>query len=205
MDDDQERDVARGLQEGRVEAWRALYEAHVHALWQAVARLMGPRSEDVADVVQETFLAAARSARSYDPSRGSLWLWLTGIARHHVALSYRKQERQERIKMAADRVGGCLPQVIGWLENRHPTPHEALESAELATLVRAALAQLPTDYETLLTGRYLDDIPVERLAGMRRCSPAALRSRLARARRAFREILAKSCPVTPGGPARGAS
>src|SRR5437868_14526716 len=102
MDDQQECDIARGLRAGDAEAWRSLYDAYAARVWQAVARLMGPESADVADVVQETFLAAARSARTYDASRGSLWLWLWGIARRHVAIYYRKEKRHDRLRSAAD-------------------------------------------------------------------------------------------------------
>jgi RNA polymerase sigma-70 factor (ECF subfamily) len=204
MDQTQERAIARGLQEGSVEAWHALYDAFSAPLWQAVARLLGPESTDVADVVQETFLAAARSAKGFDPSRGSLWLWLTGIARRQVALHYRKASRQERVKEAAERMGTSSEQVLRWIDDRHPSPPEALATAEMAVLVRAALAELPHDYEDLLTARYLDDVPVEDLAGVHRSTASAIRSKLARARRAFRDLFAKLCPVSPGDPARGA-
>ena len=62
IDQQQEQEVARGLRQGDVDAWRTLYEAYAGPLWQAIARRMG---SDVADVVQETFLAAARSAPRY--------------------------------------------------------------------------------------------------------------------------------------------
>src|SRR5580765_4811425 len=105
MDDQQERQVAQGLRQGKPDAWRALYEAYAERVWRSVARLMGPGSADVADVVQETFLAAARSAKTYDSNRGSLWLWLCGIARRHVALHYRKQEQRARVLEASRRLG----------------------------------------------------------------------------------------------------
>ena len=192
MDESQERQLAQGLREGRPEAWRALYDAFAQPVWQSVARFMGADSADVADVVQETFLAAARSARSFDPARGSLWLWLLGIARNHVALHYRKQERQQRLQRAQQWLAGCNGQVTRWLEGANEAPWEALASAELATLVRAALTELPAEYETLLTARYLDDVSVEQLAVAEKCSPTAIRSKLARARRAFRDILGRS-------------
>ena len=66
MNQEQERQVVRGLQDGNADAWRALYDAYCRQVWQAVARMMGPNEPDVADVVQETFMAAARSARQYD-------------------------------------------------------------------------------------------------------------------------------------------
>ncbi len=97
MDPEQpEQQIARGLRDGQTDAWRALYDAYARQVWRVVARQMGPDAADVADVVQETFLAAARSARQYDPVRGSLWMGLCGIARRHVARHYRSRQRHGR-------------------------------------------------------------------------------------------------------------
>jgi RNA polymerase sigma-70 factor (ECF subfamily) len=189
MDPDQERQLAQGLQAGKVEAWQTLYEAYARSVWQTVARLLGPDSADVADVVQETFLAAARSARGYDPARGSLWLWLVGIARNHVALHYRKQGHRRRLQQAVEWLAGCNGQLKRWLAGNDDAPWASLASAELATLVRAALAELPAQDQVLLTGKYVDGTSVEDLAAAAGTSPTAIRSRLARARQAFREIL----------------
>jgi RNA polymerase sigma-70 factor (ECF subfamily) len=153
---------------------------------------MGPGAAEVADAVQETFLAAARSARSYDPARGPLGSWIVGIARNQVALCYRKHQRQERIKMAVQWLATTGQSVIRWLEHRQETPPEALASAELATVVRAALSELPADYQGLLTARYLDGEGVEEIAAKDNSTATAVRSKLARARRAFREAFSKS-------------
>lgn len=192
MDDQHERDVALGLRQGKIEAWRALYEAHAEQVWRAVARLLGPSSTDVADVVQETFLAAARSAAGYDPARGSLWVWLWGIARNQVALHYRKQGRLDRLRRAGDWLASCDGTLLRYLHGREGTPpDEALASAELAALVRATLAELPEEYGLLLTAKYLDGRPVEDIARQTRATPTAVRSKLARARQAFREAFEK--------------
>jgi RNA polymerase sigma-70 factor (ECF subfamily) len=192
MDDQQERDVARGLRQGRVEAWTALYEAYAEPVWRAVARLLGSDCADVADVVQETFLAAARSAAGYDDRRGSLWWWLCGIARNHVALHYRKQGRLDRVKQAGDWLAACNGRMLRSLRGHEtPPPEEALLAAELATLVRATLTELPEDYGLLLTAKYLDEVSVEDIAKQTRATPTAVRSKLARARQAFREAFEK--------------
>jgi RNA polymerase sigma-70 factor, ECF subfamily len=186
MDEHQERDVARGLCGGDPDAWRALYDAYAVRVWRSVARLMGPCAADVADVVQETFLAAARSARTYDPARGTLWVWVWGIARVHVALHYRKLDRLHRIRarLAAD----------GTLARHLDGKADALAAGELAALVRATLTELPADYETLLTAKYLDGESVEAIAARERTTDGAVRSKLARARQAFREAFVRHAP-----------
>jgi RNA polymerase sigma-70 factor (ECF subfamily) len=204
MDDQRERAVAQGLRRGDVDAWRALYEAYAAQVWRAVARLLGPDSTDVADVVQETFLAAARSAAAYDPERGSLWMWLWGIARNRVALHYRQQGRRERLQRAIDWLASCHGTVIRSLRGEERTlPEDALASAELATLVRLTLAELPEDYGMLLSAKYLDGVAVEDLARQLRSTESAVRSKLARARQAFREAFEKHAPVPEANPAGG--
>jgi DNA-directed RNA polymerase specialized sigma24 family protein len=85
VDRDTEQEIAKGLQKGDRQAWLQLYEACAESLWQNVARLMGYDCSAVPDVVQEAFLAAARSAKNFDSRQGSLWIWLWGIARRRIA------------------------------------------------------------------------------------------------------------------------
>ena len=191
MDQQAEQEVTRGLCQGNTEAWRKCYDAHAERVWRLVARLM-PTSSEVADVVQETFLAAARSARNFDPSRGSLWNWLSGIARNHVALHYRDRQRQNRFKRIENCPADGRRKVIHWLDNRQTDPAEALASTELAALIRATLTELPIDYEQLLTAKYIDDASIEQIATAEDCSQEAVRSKLARARRAFRRVFTRS-------------
>ena len=182
MDEHHEREVALGLREGRPDAWRSLYDAFAERVWRAVARRLGPNAADVADVVQDTFLAAARSARAYDPERGPLWAWLWGIARVHVALHYRKVERREQVYLIRARRNAC---------ESNGQPADPLEAAELALLVRATLVDLPADYEVLLSAKYFDGDSVDAIAARERSTPVAVRSKLARARQAFREAFEK--------------
>ena len=86
MDKKTEQDIAKGLKKGCRRAWLQLYEVYAESIWRNVVRLIGNDSATVADVVQETFLAAARSARNFDPCRGTLWIWLWTIARRQIAL-----------------------------------------------------------------------------------------------------------------------
>jgi RNA polymerase sigma-70 factor (ECF subfamily) len=191
MDEAQERDLARGLREGNVDAWRAFYDAFAQRVWCGVARSLGPRTADIADAVQETMMAAARSAASYDPGKGSLWLWLWGIARRHVALHFRKEERQQRLRQAGNWLAASNGRFERWFLGQEESPAAALEAAELAEIIRAALTEIPTDYGMLLTTRYLDDVSVEEIAQHERSTPTAVRSKLARARAALREVLTR--------------
>jgi RNA polymerase sigma-70 factor, ECF subfamily len=178
--------LARGLAAGSTGAWHQLYDAYSEAVWRCVARRVGPHAAEVADIVQETFLAAARSARTFDSARGSLWGWLSGIARRQAALHFRrKQTRPEAGSDDMDTVGNALRGVLSGV--RDVGPADLLVTAETAEAVRSALGGMPLDYETLLVGKYMDGLSLEDLAAAENSTIDAISSKLARARRAFRE------------------
>ncbi len=191
MDHSTQQQIAARLRQGDADAWAALYDAYCREVWRYVARRLpgGPSNPaDTGDVVQEVFLAAARGARQFDASRGTLIAWLMGIARRQVAARYRGREHSE-----ARNPGGCdgraIERLESYLEGSEPSPVEVLAAAETAQLVRDALAGLPLEQELVLTWRYLDNKPVERMAAELGCSAGAVRSRLSRARTALRERL----------------
>jgi len=187
-----ESEIARGLRAGDANLWRELYDARAEAVWRFVARLMIPGSPDIGDVVQETFLAAARSAGRYDSSRGSLSGWLYGIARRQVALHYRRGRRdlpQPGVSAAAARFQAATAS-----PDNASDPAEVAAAAELAAQVRTALTELPADYETVLTAKYVEGASVEQIAQSEAASIDAVRSRLARARKAFRRAIKKYVP-----------
>lgn len=178
-----EQALACGLQCGDRAAWAALYDQYSEQLWRYVARLVGPSAAGVADVVQETFLAAAAGARGFDPSRGSLWVWLAGIAHHKVAAHWRKAGQDQRLRERAAANGHAGAAV----DSGQAQPESSLEQQESVDVVRRALALLPMDYAAILAAKYIDELSLAQMVDQYGGTVEALRSRLARARRAFRE------------------
>jgi RNA polymerase sigma-70 factor (ECF subfamily) len=197
MNKEAEREIAEGLQKGDRQAWLGLYEAYAERLWNNVARLMGYDCPAVADVVQETFLAAARSAKNFDHSRGSLWVWLCGIARRQIALYYRKQDPKTILIRVKKWWASLDGQKIDWINAREDTPPEVLEARELAGLVRFALNKLSEEYQTLLLAKYVDGQSVNKIAEDLDCSGVAVTSKLARARKTFRMAFGKLIQRAP--------
>jgi RNA polymerase sigma-70 factor (ECF subfamily) len=174
--------VIRGLREGSRDAWARLYDSYSVDIWRYVARLVGPDAAAVGDVVQESFLDAARSARNFDPSRGTLWSWLVGIAHHRVSAHWRQENRHARWQRLVD---------SGKLDVRHffdgqSESQAALEANETVDVVRGVLAELSSDYAVMLTAKYLDDCSLTEMASQFGSSTEAIKSKLARARREFR-------------------
>ena len=184
---DAERAIAAGLRAGHADAWARLYDAYADRVWRTVARLLGGCETAVADVVQETFLAAAKSARGFDPARGPLWAWLWGIARTQTLLHLRKSARHAREKR---------PYPRGW-DDPAREPLDEVVLRESADLVRLTLLELPEEYGRILSAKYLLDAPIEEVARAERLSVVAARSKLARAREAFRASFRRHEPTTP--------
>jgi RNA polymerase sigma-70 factor (ECF subfamily) len=197
MDKNTEREIAKGLRQGNRQAWLQLYEAYAEEVWRNVSRLVGYDSAVVADIVQETFLAAARSARHFKPGRGSLWAWLWTIARRQAALYYRKQKPSTSLRQGQNWWCSLDGETSDWLDAKADMPPDVLQSKELAMLVRRALSELPSEYQALLLAKYVDNQPAERIAEQTDCSEGAVRSKLARARKAFRKAFKRITRSTP--------
>lgn len=197
MDKNTEQEIAKGLQEGNRHAWLQLYETYAELVWRNIARVTGSDSAAVGDLVQETFLAAARSARNFRPERGTLWVWLWTIARRQVALYYRKQKPEIMLSQVRQWWTSLDREKFDWIDAKADMPSDILESQELVALVRLALSELPGDYQTLLLTKYVGNQPVERIAVQMDCSETAVRSKLARARKAFRKVFKRITSSTP--------
>jgi len=197
MDKSTEREIAEGLQQGSRQAWLQLYEACAGQVWKNIARLVGDDLATVADLVQETFLAAARSARNFRPDRGSLWAWLWTIARRQVALYYRKQKPSASLRQAQSWWASLDGETSDWMDAKADMPPDVLQSKELAALVRRALSELPAEYQVLLLAKYVDNQSSAHIAEEMACSGVAVRSKLARARKAFRKALKSTIRPTP--------
>lgn len=200
MEPHQERQIVEGLRAGDVASWNALYDAHCESVWRLVARRLGGAADAVADVVQESFLEAARSARNFDDSLGRLSDWLHGIAHRQAMLHLRKRDRQSRDTQLDEGQRRQVVTIVRYLDGAHETPLDQALAKETATWVRRTLTDMPDDYAGLLAGKYMDGQPIRTLAERMGLSEEAARSKLARARRAFRKRLAAFMEESPSRP-----
>jgi RNA polymerase sigma-70 factor (ECF subfamily) len=187
-----------GLREGSQDAWAKLYDHFSVDVWRYVGRVLGPNAAAIADVVQETFMDAARTARQFDSGRGTLWSWLVGIAHHRVSAHWRETRRQARLRGMAESGNVDARQLF----DGHLEGNASGESCDTVDFVRSVLAQISSDYASLLTAKYLDDLSLGEMSVQFGSSVDAIKSKLARARQEFRskfEFMAKvaEAPANP--------
>lgn len=169
------------LSAGDARAWREVYQAYAPRVWGVVANHLGPRSRDVADVVQDVFLDAARGAGGFRADAGTIEQWILGITRRKIALYWRQQARRQAVTTSE------VTALADWLDGAEMAPPAILESIERGDIVRATLAQLPAEEAFLLRRKYEEGDTAEQLASATRYTVGAVRSRLKRARQRFRQ------------------
>jgi RNA polymerase sigma-70 factor (ECF subfamily) len=176
-------------QKGDREAIGRVYDAHVDGLYAFVFYRVGRDQTLAEDVVQETFTIALTKRTSYNPERGSVGSWLTVLSRNVIRDHLRAHRKSDELQQTWERVDATLAQVFAAMAER-PLPGEVLERAETRDLVHMAVANLPEQYRTALTRKYVDGESLETLSRELGISVDATKSLLARARRAFRDTFA---------------
>lgn len=176
-------------QDGDADAIARFYDAHVDGLYTFVFYRVGRDAALAEDVVQETFTIALTKRDAYDPARGSIASWLAVLSRNVIRDHLRAHRRSDELQATWDRIDATLAQTFAAMAER-PLPGEVLERAETRDLVHMAVANLPEQYRTALTRKYVDGESLETLARELGISVDATKSLLARARRAFRDTFA---------------
>jgi len=158
-----------GADRDPAEELRALFDTALPRVYGYLLPRCG-RAGLAEDLTAETFLAAADAARRSDAAPVSV-PWLIGVARHKLVDHWRRTAREER----------SLRAVEGPLELEDPW------DVEIDTLrARHTLERLAPRHRAALTLRYLDDLPVPRVAELLDRSVHTTEGLLVRARAAFR-------------------
>jgi RNA polymerase sigma-70 factor, ECF subfamily len=179
----------RAARAGDREAIARFYEAHVDGLYTFIYYRVGRDTALAEDAVQETFAIALSRQADYDPARGSIASWLAVLSRNVIRDHLRAHHRSDELAATWERIDATLAQTFGAMAER-PLPGEVLERTETRDLVHMAIANLPEQYRTALTRKYVDGESLETLSRELGISVDAAKSLLARARRAFRDTFA---------------
>jgi RNA polymerase sigma-70 factor (ECF subfamily) len=176
MDDDE---LITALAGGDDTALRELFARHAPMLAARLRAVLPP--PDVEDVLQETFLAAWRGARSYRPeAKAGGWLW--GIARRQAALALRS-----RGPATVPLPDLLEPGTVGLPGS--PFPNDPAQSLTEASQLASAVGTLsPADREVWQL-MYVEDRPVAEVARLSGVPVGTVKSRAHRARRLLRAAL----------------
>jgi RNA polymerase sigma-70 factor (ECF subfamily) len=179
--------VAR-IQSGDERAYETLVRDYGGALLVTARRLLGC-AEDAADAVQDAFVSAFRSIRSFE-GHARLGTWLHRIVVNHALMRLRRRKRRPTVRIedvlpTFDQTGHHTRPVRSW---RHAD--DQLLRDETRARVRACIDRLPEAYRTVLLLRDIEELDTDETARLIGANVAVVKTRLHRARQALRSLLA---------------
>ncbi len=166
--------VARGDDD----ALAALYDRFGRVAYNIALRVL--RDAELAqDAVQEAFLAAWRTAASFDPIRGTASTWLLTLVHRRAVDVVRREQRRRTEPLEDDSaagVAGGATDEDAWIRDRRRA-------------VQAALAQLPPDQRQALELAYYGGLTQSELAERLGVPIGTVKSRMFTALGRLRELL----------------
>jgi RNA polymerase sigma-70 factor (ECF subfamily) len=155
----------------------------------AVARRFLRSEEDRADAVQDAFVSAFRSLKSFE-GRSSLATWLHRIVVTACLMKLRSESRRRAVPIddllpTFDETGNFGRPTQAW--TRHP--EELLVRDETRFQVRDCIDRLPDTHRTILLLRDIEERSTGETAVLLGIAPGAVKTRLHRAREALRVLL----------------
>jgi len=140
---------------------------------------------DAEDLVQETYVRAIEAyGRLRENSNVKGWLftilrnlWLNQLRRVRSGPQFLEGDGEIHV---VEGIAGNLPDA-----------HSVLEGQEDARRVRAAIGQLPSEFQEVLILREFEDLSYQEIATITNCPAGTVMSRLARARGKLRVLLAE--------------
>jgi RNA polymerase sigma-70 factor (ECF subfamily) len=169
---------------GSLEAFDELVRRFRSAVTFVAEQILGSHAA-AEDVVQDTFLLAFKALSQLKEPRQFAG-WLCAIARHRARRVAAREGRMQTMEHT------LLDQLLlaRSEELSPPAMETCLHESELA-LVRALLAHLPSDYQTVLYLRYFEEWPVRRIAEFLSLSVTTVQWRLHHGRELLRRQLAQ--------------
>lgn len=162
---------------GEPAAWDVLFQRYQLPLYVYVFELVR-HEQQALDIVQETFIAAARHIGSLrnDDKFGS---WLFGIAHQKIIQRWRRQGREEIL----------LDELPESPDEWETGPDELLIRREQEAEFMNLLNQLPPPQRAVLLLHFIEDFSLEEIARITETQLGTVKSRLHYAKKSLRKLL----------------
>jgi RNA polymerase sigma factor (sigma-70 family) len=167
------------------EVFAEIFHRYFEEIHRYVARRLGKDAAD--DIAAETFLAAFRRRKKFDPARGTVRPWLYGIATNLVGLHRRAERRFFRALARTP-----TDQVTDGHEERVATQ---VTAEDVGRELAAALSRLSAGDRDVLLLVALADLSYDEVALALGLKYGTVASRLHRARKKIREALGGANPM----------
>ncbi len=178
-----DREMVAAIIDGSQAAFAQLVQARQRTCAHVIGRMVGDRDQ-VADLLQETFLAVFRKLHRFR-FESSLRTWVSRVA-YTTALQHLRRRRLEMQWMVAVEV----PEELG-IGDEGPGPAELSEALQAGRQLGAALERLTPPQRLIVGLHYLEDfdlVEIEQVTGLAR---GTIKSHLFRARQTLKQELTR--------------
>lgn len=186
-----EQELVLQARDGSREAYSLLVEKYQRKVFQMAYSFTGNR-ETADDLTQDVFVKAWLALPRFG-FRSEFGTWLYRIAVNHAKDFLRKSKKIREVPLQD--AGEMTLAVEGDLE----AAEREKEARATRDFVRRGLAALPDKHRIILTLRDIQGLSYEDIAGILGISPGTVDSRIHRARRRLRTILAPGLEGEGGG------
>jgi len=187
-----ESELVLRAQNGDLEAFKVLFDAHYMRLRLAMTRIIG-NGDDAEDICQDAFLKAFKGIHAFK-GESAFYTWIYRIARNLVIdLSRKASRRYERAgqeDFIFDKSQG--DPVIDAFHGHIESQEEAIYSAEVGTAIGKALDELSPSHRAVIVLREYDGLSYEEIGKTLHCSVGTVMSRLHHARKKLVTLLGKT-------------
>jgi len=176
---EEDRELVQLAQTGDSHAFDMLMRRYTPSLNRFLRRFMR-NSDDVEDVIQETFIKAYLSINRFrSDSTFSTWIVRIGINAAKDGLALRQRQGLQLSTLGGENDDDkTLAEARADLD----TPESRLETKEAIALLETALATLPEEQRMSFELREIEGMTYEEIAGQMHCPVGTVRSRIHRAR-----------------------
>jgi RNA polymerase sigma-70 factor (ECF subfamily) len=175
-------------QHGDTDAFAALVDKYQSKVYGIIYRICGD-TEDAQDLGQDVFLRALAALRKFQyHGDASFRTWLYRIAVNACINDLRRRKRRRKIEAPSldERIVTEQGTIERAIPDRSEMPHEVAERRETQRLVHQLLQMLSPHHRAVLALVDLQQLSYEEAAEALGCSLGTLKSRLSRARSAFK-------------------
>jgi RNA polymerase sigma-70 factor, ECF subfamily len=189
MSDDEDAAYVLLCQKGNTDAFEVLVERHQKRMLNLAYRMLADYDE-ACDVVQEAFLSAYRSIRTFrGESKFSTWLY--GIVVNHAR--NRVKQAQSRLRNETRSIDDPIEMKDGSISRQVTDCGESaadeLEKKEVEKKVQDCIGTLEGEYREVLVLRDIQGFSYEEIGDMLKLPEGTVKSRLFRARAALKDCL----------------
>jgi RNA polymerase sigma-70 factor (ECF subfamily) len=177
---------------GTTEAFTELVLRHKDGLVGFIWRFAGdPRLAE--DIGQEAFLRVYENLATYKTGP-KFSTWLYKIAMNLATDALRKKHVRREVSLDAKAPGANTSSltVEGQLTDHCAKPEETMSNAETSETVRRVLDEMPEEHKLILVLRDVQGLPYEEIAEVIDAPLGTVKSRVNRARLAFKEAFCRT-------------